>query len=329
MTEFELIRRFFAAQPINRTDVAVGVGDDGAVITCPPGQQLVVTTDTLVEGVHFFPDSDPVALGHKALAVNLSDLAAMGAAPACFVLALSLPRADNNWLERLCEGIFGLARRYEVQLVGGDTVRGPLAVNITAHGWVPAGQALLRSGARAGDRIYVTGELGDAGIALRAEQGALVLSQFDSAVATERLTRPMPRVEAGVALRGVASSAIDLSDGLIGDLGHILEQSGVGARVALDRLPVSHVYRSLLPQIGWDVALANGDDYELCFTVPAANVGALEAATAALGYTVTHIGDIVAGDELRVFDAAGKPYRPQTAAHDHFRSPDSNARGQA
>jgi thiamine-monophosphate kinase len=245
----------------------------------------------------------------------------MGAAPACFVLALSLPRADNNWLERLCEGIFGLARRYDVQLVGGDTVRGPLAVTITAHGWVPAGQALLRSGARAGDRIFVTGELGDAGIALRQEQGSLALSQGDSAVVTERLTRPMPRVEAGVALRGIASSAIDVSDGLIGDLGHILEQSGVGAQVELGRLPVSHVYRSLLPQLGWDVALANGDDYELCFTVPESNMGNLKAATAALGYPVTHIGDIVAGEGLRLSDAAGKPYRPQSAAHDHFRSP--------
>lgn len=320
MTEFELIRRFFAAQPISRADVAIGVGDDGAVIACPPGQQLVVTTDTLVEGVHFFPESDPVALGHKALAVNLSDLAAMGAAPACFVLALSLPRADNNWLERLCEGIFGLARRYDVQLVGGDTVRGPLAVTITAHGWVPAGRALLRSGARVGDRIFVTGELGDAGIALRQEQGGLTLSQADSAIVTERLTRPMPRVEAGIALRGIASSAIDISDGLIGDLGHILEQSGVGARVELGRLPVSHVYRSLLPQIGWDVALANGDDYELCFTVPEANIGALKAATAALGYPVTHIGDVVAGEGLRLTDAGGKPYRPQTTAHDHFRA---------
>lgn len=318
MTEFELIRRFFAAQPINRADVAVGVGDDAAVITCPPNQQLVITSDTLVEGVHFFPDTDPVALGHKTLAVNLSDLAAMGATPVCFTLALALPRADSNWLERLCEGIYGLARRYEVQLVGGDTVRGPLALTITAHGWVPTGQAILRSGARAGDRIYVTGELGDAGIALREEQGTLKLSQADSAIVTARLTRPMPRVDAGVALRGIASSAIDISDGLIGDLGHILERSGVGARVELGKLPVSNVYRSLLPQIGWDVALANGDDYELCFAVPAANVGALQAVSTKLGCTVSYIGDIVAGAGLHIVDAAGKPYQPQTTAHDHF-----------
>lgn len=318
MTEFELIRRFFAAQPINRADVVVGVGDDGAVIACPAGQQLVVTSDTLVEGVHFFPDSDPVALGHKALAVNLSDLAAMGATPVCFTLALALPRADGNWLERLCEGIYGLARRYDVQLVGGDTVRGPLALTITAHGWVPQGRAILRSGARVGDRVYVTGELGDAGIALREEQRLLTLSQADSAVVTERLTRPMPRVEAGIALRGIANSAIDISDGLVGDLGHILERSGVGARIELNRLPISNVYRALLPTLGWDVALANGDDYELCFTVPATHTDALHAATARFGCAVTGIGEIVAGDGLRIVDTHGKPYHPQTAAHDHF-----------
>lgn len=318
MTEFELIRRFFAAQPINRADVVVGVGDDAAVIACPAGMQLVVTSDTLVEGVHFFPDSDPVALGHKALAVNLSDLAAMGATPVCFTLALALPRADSNWLERLCEGIYGLARRYDVQLVGGDTVRGPLALTITAHGWVPQGQAILRSGARAGDRVYVTGELGDAGIALREEQRLLTLSQADSAVVTERLTRPMPRVEAGVAMRGIANSAIDISDGLVGDLGHILERSGVGARIELNRLPISNVYRALLPTLGWDVALANGDDYELCFTVPAAHTDALNAATARFGCAITCIGEIVARDGLQIIDASGKPYTAKATAHDHF-----------
>ena len=323
MTEFELIRRFFAAQPINRADVVVGVGDDAAVLACPSGQQLVVTTDTLVEGVHFFPNSDPVALGHKALAVNLSDLAAMGATPVCFTLALALPRADDKWLELLCEGMFGLARRYDLQLVGGDTVRGPLALTITAHGRVPAGQALLRSGARPGDRIYVTGELGDAGIALREAQGTLKLDQTDSAIVTERLARPMPRVAAGLALRGVASSSIDISDGLIGDLGHILDRSGVGARVALDRLPVSDVYRSLLPQVGWDVALANGDDYELCFTVPAANLAALQRVLDALECPVAHIGDIAAEPGLRIVDAAGKPYRPHATAHDHFQNGNS------
>lgn len=323
MTEFDLIRRFFAAQPINRADVVVGVGDDAAVIACPSGQQLVVTTDTLVEGVHFFPNSDPVALGHKALAVNLSDLAAMGAAPVCFTLALALPHADDKWLELLCEGMFGLARRYDVQLVGGDTVRGPLALTITAHGRVPADQALLRSGARPGDRIYVTGELGDAGIALREAQGTLRLSQTDSAIVTEHLERPMPRVAAGLALRGIATSAIDISDGLIGDLGHILDRSGVGAQVALDRLPVSNVYRSLLPQVGWDVALANGDDYELCFTVPPANLAALQRVVDALDCPVAHIGDIVVAPGLRIVDAAGRPYRPHAKAHDHFQNGNS------
>lgn len=318
MNEFELIRAFFAAQPVTRADVKVGIGDDGAVLEVPPGMQVVVTTDALVSGVHFFPDVDPDALGHKSLAVNLSDLAAMGADPAWFTLSLSLPDADRGWLRAFCDGMFRLARRYQIQLVGGDTVRGPLSISISAHGLVPHGRALLRSGARPGDRIYVTGEIGDAGLALRQKHGELDLAETDRVAAAERLVRPMPRIEAGRTLRGIASSAVDISDGLLADLGHILEHSRVGARVRLGALPLSKLYRSLLPQVGWDTALAGGDDYELCITVPAHSVGALEKSEVELGCAVTCIGDIIAGTGLQLLDSAGKLYTPMTAGYDHF-----------
>lgn len=318
MTEFELIRRFFATQPIARRDVALGIGDDAAVVDTPPGRQLVITTDMLVAGVHFFPEADPVALGHKALAVNLSDLAAMGAEPVCFTLALALPRVDGDWLAQFCEGVYGLARQHDLQLVGGDTTRGPLTISITAHGWVPAGQAITRSAARVGDRIYVTGELGDAGLALWEEQGKIHLSETDSAAVIERLTRPMPRVNVGQRLRGLAHSAIDISDGLAADLGHILERSGVGARVDLAQLPLSDIYRAQLPQIGWELALANGDDYELCFTVPPETAGRVQALAPSLGCRVTCIGEIIAGSSLRFVDIDGRPYDLKQFGHDHF-----------
>lgn len=320
MTEFELIRQYFAAQPITRRDVALGIGDDAAVVDAPADRQLVVTTDMLVADVHFFPDADPVALGHKALAVNLSDLAAMGAEPAFFSLAIALPRVDGDWLAQFCEGIYGLARQYDMQLIGGDTTRGPLTISITAHGWVPAGQALTRSGARVGDHIYITGELGDAALALWEEQGKLHLSETGSAAVIERLSRPMPRVNAGQRLRGLAHSAIDISDGLAADLGHILEQSEVGARVDLAQVPVSDIYRTHLPEIGWELALANGDDYELCFTVPPERADRVQALAPSLGCRLTRIGEIVAGGGLQIVDANGRPYSLKQRGHDHFGS---------
>ena len=316
MNEFELIRTFFARQQISRADVAAGIGDDAALLQPPPGQQLAVTSDLLVSGVHFFPDADPVALGHKALAVNLSDLAAMGAEPAWFLLNLTLPRVDTAWLEKFCQGMFGLAREYGVQLVGGDTSRGPLAIAIEAHGFVPAGQALRRSGAKVGDRIYVTGTLGDAALALQHRLGRLPLPQNDIASVTARLDRPTPRVREGMALRGLANSAIDVSDGLLADLGHILEMSRVGARIFLDKIPVSPVCRAHIKDLGWDAVLATGDDYELCFTVPAANIAALEKLPSAGAFH--HIGEIEAEAGLRIVDESGKAYRPRETGHDHF-----------
>ncbi len=318
MNEFELIRTYFARQPVARRDVVLGIGDDAAILQPAPGQQLVVTTDLLVAGVHFLPDVDPVSLGHKALAVNLSDLAAMGAEPAWFLLNIALPSVDEKWLAGFCDGLFALARQYNVQLVGGDTSRGPLTIAIEAHGFVPAGQALTRSGARPGDRIFVTGMLGDAGLALRHRQGRLQLAAVELPPCVKRLDRPTPRIEEGLLLRTVAASAIDISDGLVADLGHILEQSSAGARIDLGRVPVSSAYRAHLNDVGWDLALANGDDYELCFTVPPANLAALEKIKMRfLG--ITEIGLVESGLGLRILDAAGNPYVPKISGHDHFR----------
>jgi thiamine-monophosphate kinase len=316
LNEFELIRIFFARQPQTRADVATGIGDDAALLRAPPGQLLAVTSDLLVAGVHFFPDVDPVSLGHKALAVNLSDLAAMGAEPAWFLLNLTLPRADTQWLEQFCRGMFALAREYNVQLVGGDTARGPLAVAIEAHGFVPEAMALRRSGAQAGDQIYVTGTLGDATLALRQCRGEIRLAERDLAVVKERLDRPVPRVHEGMALRGIAHSAIDISDGLLADLGHILASSQVGARIFLDRIPVSSVTRSYLKESGWETVLAGGDDYELCCTVPKINVAALEKLDFSCGFHC--IGEIEQESGLRVIDQSGKPYFPQVTGYDHF-----------
>ena len=316
MNEFELIRTFFARQDVARPDVAVGIGDDAALLQPPAGQQLAVTSDLLVSGVHFLPDADPYSLGHKALAVNLSDLAAMGAEPAWFMLNLALPKADANWLQPFCRGMFHLAREHNVQLVGGDTSRGPLTIAIEAHGFVPEGKALRRSGAKAGDRIYVTGTLGDAALALRHRLGGIRLPENDQAAVAGRLDRPTPRVREGLLLRGIAHSAIDISDGLLADLGHILEMSRVGARINLDKIPVSPVCRPHLREAGWDMVLATGDDYELCFTVPEKSVAGLEQLRPASGFHC--IGAIEAEPGLRIMDETGKPWRPRQTGHDHF-----------
>ncbi len=318
MTEFELIARFFAREPLRRADVRLGIGDDCALLAPRAGLELAVTTDLLLAGVHFFADVDAAALGHKALAVNLSDLAAMGAEPAWFTLNLALPAADPAWLEGFSAGLFALARRHDIALVGGDTVRGALSVGIQACGYVPPGQALRRRGAAPGDRVFVTGTLGDAGLALQQRRGRLSLPAADAQAVAERLERPEPRIAAGMRLRGIASAAIDLSDGLAADLGHILEASGVGAVVARERVPLSAVYRRHLPGVGWDLALANGDDYELCFTVPPDRLTQLEAVRAALGCQVSEIGEIVAGRGLRIEDADGREHRLAHTGHDHF-----------
>lgn len=320
MNEFELIRDYFARQPLVRADVILGIGDDAAVLEVPADQQLVMSTDTLVSGVHFPEATDPEAIGHKALAVNLSDLAAMGASPAWFTLNLTLPRADPAWLEGFCKGLFALARQYDVQLVSGDTTRGPLTVGVQICGFVPRGQALTRAGARAGDRVYVTGVLGDAAIGLRFARGTLAVPEEYQANVLERLNRPQPRVAAGQGLRGLASACIDLSDGLAADLGHVLAASVVGARLELRRVPVTPAYDCAFAQYGWDLALASGDDYELCFTLPPTRELAFRQASVQFGVSCAYIGDIEAEPGLRVIDESGQPYALKRAGYDHFSS---------
>jgi thiamine-monophosphate kinase len=270
-SEFSLIKQYFEQITAERSDVILGIGDDCALLQCPEGQQLAVSIDTLVEGTHFFPDVDPESLGHKSLAVGLSDLAAMGATPAWFTLALTLPKVESQWLAAFSKGLANLAKRHNIALVGGDTTQGSLSISIQVHGFVKAGEALRRDGAKKGDLIYVTGCLGDAGAALALKQGKLsksTLSEGDIQFLCQRLERPSPRVEIGQTLVDIASAAIDISDGLVADLGHILQKSGVGGRLELDLLPLSPVLSKLTAKAE-HLALYAGDDYELCFTVSA------------------------------------------------------------
>jgi thiamine-monophosphate kinase len=322
MGEFELIERFFR-RPATRN--ALGVGDDCALLSPAPGMQLAVSTDMLVEGRHFLSTVDPARLGHKALAVNLSDLAACGAAPLAFSLALSLPRVDEPWLAAFSRGLDALADAHRCELVGGDTTQGPLTICITVFGEVRPGQALLRSGAHAGDDIYVSGTLGDARLALEVLRGGMSLpaAVFESARA--RLEQPTPRVALGLALRGIATAAIDVSDGLLGDLGHVLRQSGVGARIeareALRLLAATRdpaVSALIAPQRQLELVLAGGDDYELAFTAPASARDAVQAAAAASATAVSRIGAIEAQAGVRLVDAAGAPVPGQFPSFDHF-----------
>jgi len=324
--EFDLIARWFT-RPVRRA--ALGVGDDCALLQPTLGQQLAVSTDTLVEGRHFLSTVEPERLGHKTLAVNLSDLAACGARPLAFTLALALPQVDAAWLEGFSRGLLQLADAHGCELVGGDTTQGPLTICITIFGEVPAGQALLRSGARPGDDIYVSGTLGDARLALEALQdqaAAAALPAETLAAARLRLEAPTPRVALGLALRGVASAAMDVSDGLLGDLGHILRASGVGACVdtsitinliacnALSESVSSHFDLKFLHQC----TLAGGDDYELLFTAPPAARAAVAAAGQACSTPVTRIGRIEAEPGVRLIDGQGQPVLHRYASFDHF-----------
>ena len=317
MGEFELIDRYFK-RPAQRHPL--GVGDDCALLGLAPGMQLAVSCDMLVEGRHFLSTMDPRKLGHKSLAVNLSDLAACGAEPLAFVLALALPHADDAWLEPFSRGLLALADQHGCELVGGDTTRGPLNICVTVFGQVPPGQALLRSGARAGDDIYVSGTLGDARLALEAFRGTVSLpgEVFDAARA--RLETPTPRVALGLALRGIASAAIDVSDGLSGDLGHVLKQSGAGARLGADLLPdlMAAPAGAVPRERRLECVLAGGDDYELLFTAASGQAAAVQAAAAAAGVPVTRIGRIETEPGLRLVDGAGLPVSHRSSSFDHF-----------
>ncbi len=319
LSEFTLIVRYFASQRLARSDVLLGIGDDCALLAVPPGESLAVTLDMLVAGNHFLADADPEGIGHKSLAVNLSDLAAMGATPAWITLGLSLPAADEAWLEGFCRGLFTLAERYQVQLIGGDTTRGPLTITIQAHGFVPPHLALRRDGARPGDVICVTGTLGDAALGL-----AMVKQQTHGAADAvaylrQRLERPTPRLRHGLDLRGLASAAIDISDGLAQDLGHILERSGVGARLQVERLPLSPALLACTDRdSAMALALAGGDDYELCFTVPPPRLPQVRALASAWDCSLTAIGVIEAEPGLRCRREDGAAYTLTKPGFDHF-----------
>ena len=333
MGEFDLIRRHFA-QPAAQLwggaaapeSLVLGIGDDCALLAPEPGQQLAISSDMLVEDRHFFADVDPCTLGHKALAVNLSDLAAMGAAPLGFTLALALPRADEAWLAAFSQGLLALAQQHRCPLVGGDTTRGPLNLCITVFGQVPVGQALRRSGAQPGDDIYLSGTVGDARLALEALLGHITLPADVLQRTRQRLECPAPRLALGQALRGIATAAADVSDGLLGDLGHILTASGVGAELypetLLQSAAVSDAVRQQPLKLAWTCALAGGDDYELVFTAPPTARAAVQVATERAHTAATRIGRVAAGRGVLLLGADGHALPPDQMpilrGFDHF-----------
>jgi len=314
MSEFNLIRRHFTRATPN---ALLGVGDDCALLQVSAGKVLAVSSDMLVSGTHFFADADPYLLGHKTLAVNLSDLAAMGATPRWATLALSLPCVDEVWLEQFSAGFFALAQKYNVDLIGGDTTRGPLNLCVTIMGEVSAQQALRRDGAQLDDEIWVSGKLGDAALALAHLQGKLSLPEAELVTVAPALHQPQPRVALGLALSGLAHSAIDISDGLLADLGHILDASQVGAQLEFAAVPMSDVLRSHQDLVA-PCALAGGDDYELCFTAAPQHHAELLRLSVELSVPLTRIGKIIAGKGCVVRDGTGNPINLARGGYEHF-----------
>lgn len=314
-SEFDLIAKYFT-RPVKH--VSLGIGDDCALLLPTPGTKIAISTDMLVSGTHFFPDTDPRQLGHKSLAVNLSDLAAMGAKPLAFTLALSLPKADEAWLKPFSEGMFALADLHRCELIGGDTTRGPLNICITVFGQIPFGQAIRRDKAKPGDDIWVSGTIGDARLALAHCMHETVLNANDFSKVLPRLQMPAPQVTLGLALRDIASAALDLSDGLLGDLTHILDASGVGATLNVDALPISPILARQPEQFRMICALAGGDDYELCFTAPAAKRSRVLEASLKTGVPVTRIGFIENEPGLRLRNSKGEPVSFSHHSFDHF-----------
>ncbi len=319
LSEFSIIERYFS-RPSHRSDVVLGVGDDAAILQVPQGMQLVASVDTLISGRHFPVDTIPEAIGYKSLAVSLSDMAAMGARPTWVTLSLSMPEANEAFINGFAKGFFSLAQQYDVELVGGDTVRGPLACTVQINGFVPTGGALLRSGAQAGDYIYVTGTPGDAGAGLMLKQGA----DCDNTKSAEQLVRqleyPQPRVTEGNSLLGIASSAIDISDGLLADFKHILDNSGCAATLQLDSIPQSdHLKCCITDEVeSLQLALSAGDDYELCFTVPPARVAELERISTKWECAVTRIGEIMNGTGIELIGVHADQLRDNISGFDHF-----------
>jgi len=317
--EFELIEKFFATQTKQRNDVALGIGDDAAIVTIPDGQQLVITTDTLVAEVHFSAITSAYDIGYKSIAVNLSDLAAMGATPSWVTLALTLPCVRENWLQEFCQGFFDLAADYQIQLIGGNLSQGPLSITVEAFGFIPFNQALMRNQAKAGDLIYITNSLGDAALGLLNLQEKVTLSASDKKIALAKLNRPEPQIEIGSKLRGIASAAIDISDGLLADLGHILAKSNVGALIQLEKIPIgASLLHTLASDDALTLALSGGDDYELCFTVPQEKQTALEKALPKNLYHLTCIGTITSQKGLDLQYQNGKQYSGEHYGYQHF-----------
>jgi thiamine-monophosphate kinase len=320
MGEFELIRRYFSSLTTSTRGVALGIGDDAAILDVVAGEQLVVSVDTSNADVHFPADADAFSIGYRALAVNLSDLAAMGSTPRWLTLSLTLPAVDENWLAQFARGLAQLANEHDVALVGGDTTRGTLAVSIQAMGTVPAGQALKRSGARPGDLLYVSGSVGDAaaGLACYRDAHAFSRNETDREFLLARYLRPTPRLALGNALRGIANSCIDISDGLLADAGHIAHRSGVGIRIAIDALPASAALATLPAAQRRSYQLAGGDDYELCFSVPSARAAHIEALAAGAGTPITRIGEVIAGSDVACVDATGRQIDIGLNGFQHF-----------
>lgn len=308
MNEFALIQRYFWEKSRYNSNVCMGIGDDAALVIPPSNQQLAISVDTLISGVHFPVDTPPQAIGFKALAVNLSDLAAMGAQPLWFTLALTLPNVDEPWLEQFSAGLFEISNTYNIQLIGGDTTKGHLSITIQVIGSVLHNQALMRGNAQVGDEIFVTGTLGDAGLALAVLQNKIPFQNHN----LNRLNYPIPRIFEGLKLRGISKSAIDISDGLLADLGHILKMSGnFGAILFLDQLPLSKELQMLKPEQAWQFALSSGDDYELCFTVSPDK-------THLIDFPCTKIGIIEENSGIRCLDQQGNLFIPSQIGYQHF-----------
>lgn len=319
MSEFDIITRYFTAQTTQRADVLTGIGDDAAIVKPLAGHELAITTDTLVAGVHFPESTLPYDIGFKSLAVNLSDLAAMGAKPAWVTMALTLPHEDNDFIQAFCNGFFTLANRFAVQLIGGDLTHGPLSITIQALGFTLPQQAILRSQAKPGDLVYITGTLGDAGLALKHIQQDLVLKPEYQRDVLERFHRPEPRIAIGECLPSLASAAIDISDGFAADLGHILKASAVGASIHVEQLPLSEALtHTLTPEQAIALALTAGDDYELCFTVPAQKRAQLEKKLSALPCRYTCIGEITEKQGLELRYNNGSKYHGPVLGYQHF-----------
>ena len=315
LSEFEIIEKYFRNAYRDGPEVKCGIGDDAAIVSIPAGMELAISVDTLVAGIHFPLDTAPADIGYKSLAVNLSDMAAMGAEPHWITLSLTLPENNPDWLTGFMTGFSVLAKQYSLALIGGDMSHGPLSITVQIHGFIPVGKALYRHGAKTDDLIYVSGTLGDAGLALGVMEERCMVEEKYRPHLMNRLNRPTPRVELGMALRGIANSAIDISDGLLADLDHIVKASHIGAEINVDALPLSEVVKTQTDAI--DIALTSGDDYELCFTIPPEKQEKMENELQKK-FRLSCIGKISEGKDVVWLHADGSIYQPEKKAYRHF-----------